>query len=86
MPPGELSKPAGAAARVCAGEEDRTSSQTQGHIFSSFNPFAAALSSSSPVERYETVDLFLEDEGQQYGNMEEAASVNRTPTTGLEVW
>ena len=33
-----------------------------------------------------TVDLFLEDEGQQYGNMEEAASVARTPATCLEVW
>ena len=30
--------------------------------------------------------LFLEDEGQQYGNMEEAASVARTPATCLEVW
>ena len=28
----------------------------------------------------------LEDEGQQYGNMEEAASVARTPATCLEVW
>ena len=33
-----------------------------------------------------SVDLFLEDEGQQYGNMEEAASVARTPATCLEVW
>ena len=33
-----------------------------------------------------TVDLFLDDEGQQYGNMEEAASVARTPATCLEVW
>ena len=32
-----------------------------------------------------SVDLFLEDEGQQYGNMEEAASVARTATC-LEVW
>ena len=32
------------------------------------------------------VDLFLQDEGQQYGNMEEAASVARTPATCLEVW
>ena len=32
------------------------------------------------------MDLFLEDEGQQYGNMEEAASVARTPATCLEVW
>ena len=31
------------------------------------------------------MDLFLEDEGQQYGNMEEAASAARTPTC-LEVW
>ena len=30
-----------------------------------------------------SVDLFLEDEGQQYGNMEEAASVARTPATCL---
>ena len=29
-----------------------------------------------------SIDLFLEDEGQQYGNMEEAATVARTP----EVW
>eukprot|EP00434_Breviolum_minutum_P025229 symbB.v1.2.022286.t1/scaffold1972.1/size94142/9 len=29
---------------------------------------------------------FLEDEGQQYGNMEEAATVARTPATCLEVW
>ena len=28
-----------------------------------------------------SVDVFLEDEGQQYGNMEEAASVARTPAT-----
>ena len=33
-----------------------------------------------------SVDLCLEDEGQQYGNMEEAASVARTPATCLEVW
>ena len=33
-----------------------------------------------------SVDLFLEDEGRQYGNMEEAASVARTPATCLEVW
>ena len=33
-----------------------------------------------------SVDLFLEDEGQQYGNMEEAATVARTPATCLEVW
>ena len=33
-----------------------------------------------------SIDLFLEDEGQQYGNMEEAASVARTPDTCLEVW
>ena len=31
-----------------------------------------------------SVDLFLEDEGQQYGNMEEAASVARTPATRLD--
>ena len=41
----------------------------------------------SPVADWmSTVDLFLEDEGQQYGNMEEAASVARTPATCLEVW
>ena len=33
-----------------------------------------------------SVDLFLEDEGQQYGNMEEAASVARSPAACLEVW
>ena len=33
-----------------------------------------------------SIDLFLEDEGQQYGNMEEAATVARTPATCLEVW
>eukprot|EP00434_Breviolum_minutum_P046033 symbB.v1.2.041424.t1/scaffold8185.1/size7395/1 len=33
-----------------------------------------------------SVDLFLEDEGRQYGNMEEAATVARTPATCLEVW
>ena len=32
------------------------------------------------------VDLFLEDEGKQNGNMEETASVARTPATCLEVW
>ena len=32
-----------------------------------------------------SVDLFLEDEGQLYGNMEEAASA-RTPAACLEVW
>jgi len=40
----------------------------------------------SPVAEWmSSVDLFLEDEGQQYGNMEEAASVARTPATCLEV-
>ena len=33
-----------------------------------------------------SIDLFLEDEGQQYGNMEEAATVARTPATCLEEW
>ena len=33
-----------------------------------------------------SIDLFLEDEGQHYGNMEEAATVARTPATCLEVW
>ena len=32
------------------------------------------------------VDLFLEDDGQQYGNMEEAATVAKTPATCQEVW
>ena len=40
----------------------------------------------SPVADWMSVDLFREDEGQQYGNMEEAASVARTPATCLEVW
>ena len=41
----------------------------------------------SPVADWiSSVDLFLEDEGQQYGNMEEAVSVARTPATCLEVW
>jgi len=31
------------------------------------------------------VDLFLQNEGQQYGNMEEAASIARTPASCLEV-
>ena len=33
-----------------------------------------------------SIDLFLEDEGQQYGNMEEAATVARTPAACLKVW
>ena len=41
----------------------------------------------SPVADWmSSVDLFLGDEGQQYGNMEEAVSVARTPATCLEVW
>ena len=41
----------------------------------------------SPVAEWMgSVDLFLEDEGQQYGSMGEAASVARTPATCLEVW
>ena len=41
----------------------------------------------SPVADWmSSIDLFLEDEGQQYGNMEEAATVARTPDTCLEVW
>ena len=40
----------------------------------------------SPLaDRMGSIDLFLEDEGQQYGNMEEAATVARTPATCLEV-
>ena len=41
----------------------------------------------SPVAEWmKWVDLVLEDEGQQFGNMEEAASIARTPPTCLEVW
>ena len=41
----------------------------------------------SPVAEWmKGVDLVLEDERQQYGNMEEAASIARTPRTCLEVW
>ena len=32
------------------------------------------------------VDLVLEDEGQQYGNTEEAATIARTPRTCFEFW
>ena len=38
------------------------------------------------ASRMSSIDLFLEDEGQQYGNMEEATSVARIPATCLEVW
>ena len=46
----------------------------------------AASNSALLAEWMGSVDLFLEDEGQQYGNMGEAASVARTPATCLEVW
>ena len=49
--------------------------------------FFAGSQQFSPVADWmSNVDLFLEDEGQQYGNMEEAASVARTPAKYLEVW
>lgn len=35
----------------------------------------------SVTERMKRVDLVLEDESQQYGDMEEAASITRTPPT-----
>ena len=41
---------------------------------------------SPVVEWMGKVDLVLKDEGQQYGNMEEAASIARTPATCLEAW
>ena len=41
--------------------------------------FNKNVANPSVAEWMSTVDLFLEDEGQQYGNMEEAASVARTP-------
>lgn len=31
-------------------------------------------------------DIVLEDEGQQYGNMEESSTIARTPRTCLEIW
>lgn len=41
----------------------------------------------SPIAEWMAkVDLVLEDEGQQYGNMDKAASIARTPATCLEVW
>ena len=41
----------------------------------------------SPVSDWmQQVDIVLEDEGQQYGNIEEAASIARTPRTCLEIW
>ena len=41
---------------------------------------------SSVADWIGSIDLFLEDERQQYGNMEEAATAARTPATCLEVW
>ena len=38
---------------ACAGEERPSLFSDSGNRFSSFNPFAAALSSLSPAERYE---------------------------------
>ena len=43
----------GGQARVCAGEERPSLFSFRKNSFSSFNPFAAALSSLSPAERYE---------------------------------
>ena len=41
----------------------------------------------SPVSDWiKQVDLVLEDEGQQYGNMEEAATIARTPRACFEIW
>ena len=40
-------------ASACAGEERPSLFSDSGNSFSSFNPFAAALSSLSPAERYE---------------------------------
>ena len=41
----------------------------------------------SPVTKWiESVDLALTDESQQYGNLEETATVARTPSTCLHVW
>jgi len=41
---------------------------------------------SPAAEWMSNVDLVLEDAGQQYGNIEEAASVARTPASCLELW
>ena len=43
----------GGQASACAGEERPSLFSDSGNRFSSFNPFAAALSSLSPAERYE---------------------------------
>ena len=41
----------------------------------------------SPVSDWiAQADIVLEDEGQQYGNMEEASTIARTPRTCLEIW
>ena len=41
----------------------------------------------SPVAEWmKAADVVLEDEGQQYGNMEEAATIARTPRKCLEIW
>ena len=41
----------------------------------------------SPVSDWiKQVDVVLEDEGQQYGNMEEASTIARTPRTCFEIW
>ena len=44
---------------ACAGEERPSLFSVSGNRFSSFNPFAAALSSLSPAERYEAEYEFL---------------------------
>lgn len=40
----------------------------------------------SPVSEWMKTADVLEDEGQQYGNMEEASSIARTPQKCLEIW
>ncbi|MCV6603311.1 MAG: hypothetical protein OIF54_17400, partial [Cohaesibacter sp.] len=41
----------------------------------------------SPVSDWiKQADIVLEDEGQQYGNMEEAFTIARTPRTCFEIW
>ena len=41
----------------------------------------------SPVSDWmQQADIVLEHEGQQYGNIEEASSIARTPRTCLEIW
>ena len=41
----------------------------------------------SPVARWMSeVDVALNDEGQQYGNLDEASAIARVPRKGLVVW